>query len=398
MFTVIVIVILSCVIMVWKIYGGNHMGYTVLLFEDDATMTQSLLANVSWDRFDVSSHLTANNVPDGLLLFEKHKIDLAICDIEVINGTGMDLLKWVKTHGYETEFILLTNYAEFSYAQEALRLGVIDYIVKTEPIMVLERAIECSVERIRRQRISPLADHATSAMHSERNDFESNYPEEPNISFFEMKETPQWEEWKQYLVNAEKISLLDSLKVFFDMAKRKNKTSPGFLASFQHDFIQMVGQALLANEIQPESMFDFEFSSELYRKSSVSIFDMMKWISYFIDRIIPCFNDHDNGETLVEKAKSFIQENYAKDLNRQFIARAIFVNADYLSRLFNKTVGVSIPEYIASVRIERSKQLLRSDIHVSIIASEVGIDNLSYFSKLFKKHTGMSPTEYKRRY
>ena len=55
------------------------MGFTVLIFEDDATMTQSLLANVSWGRFDVSNHLTANNVQDGRLLFEKHKIDLAIC-------------------------------------------------------------------------------------------------------------------------------------------------------------------------------------------------------------------------------------------------------------------------------------------------------------------------------
>ena len=357
------------------------MGYTVLIFEDDYTMSRSLLVNINWGRLNVDNHLTATNVPDGLTLFEKHQIDLVLCDIEVMGGTGLDLLKRSRANGYETEFLFLTNFAEFSYAQKALKLGGNDYILKTEPLEVVEEAVERAVYRIRYK-------------HPDNQIVDSFYLSYDNSNLQESG--ARWKDWGRYLQDAEKIKLLEGIKSFFIEYQRNNRIDSGFLTSFQNSFVQMACTTLNIPEIRTGILFDDELLAEFNRHASESVFDFIKWLSHFVDRIIACLNEKNRSGKLVEKVKAFIQENYASEINRQDIASAVNVNSDYLSRLFNKQVGVSIPEYITAIRMERAKQLMSIDLTVGEIASEVGVNNFSYFSKIFKMHTGMSPTEYKK--
>jgi len=367
------------------------MEYTVLIFEDDVTVSRSLLINIDWNQFNVTKHLTADNVPDGRRLFQENTIHLVLCDIEVIGGTGLELLKWAREHEYDTEFVFLTNYAEFSYAQEAIKLGGNDYILKTEPMDVIESAVERSIMRIEHQNSRNQMNNDTDAKKfSEQKDFLND------DSFREISIEPNWKEWKWYILNSEKIKLLDDIKNYFYKAQMTMPIHSGFLALFHHDFIRMTNEILHDFDIQLSAQFDNEMLAELYNNATVSVFDMIKWLSRFIDRVIICLDEKKSCETIIEKAKSFIQENYTNDINRQNIASALSVNSDYLSRLFNKQIGVSIPEYISGLRIEHAKQLMITNMPVSNIAIEVGIVNFSYFSKIFKKYTGVSPTEYKK--
>ena len=71
---------------------------------------------------------------------------------------------------------------------------------------------------------------------------------------------------------------------------------------------------------------------------------------------------------------------------------------DYVSKLFMKTTGMSLPNYIAERRIERAKEYLRtSSLPISKIAMEVGYGNFSYFSKTFRELVGCTPNEYRSR-
>ena len=356
------------------------MGYTVLIFEDDMIISRSLLVNIDWGRFHITNHLTAAKVSDGCLLFEGNKIDLVLCDIEVIGGTGLDLLKWSKANGYETEFIFLTNYAEFSYAQEVIQFGGNDYILKTEPLDAVEDAVERAITRI---------EHKLSGN-------QTVLPKQPVISDDKADASEvRWKEWERFLFYAEKLKLLDAVKTFFEEARGKSKIDLEFLTSFQNKFIQMMQKTLIELDIQEETLLD-KHLVDLYRNSTVSVFDMIKWLSYYVDRFIMYLEEKNSGGKLIKQVKSFIKENYARDISRQDIASAVNVNADYLSRLFNKQVGVSIPEYIAGIRMERAKQLMSTELTISEIAVKVGFYNFSYFSRIFKKYTGVSPSEYKK--
>lgn len=99
---------------------------------------------------------------------------------------------------------------------------------------------------------------------------------------------------------------------------------------------------------------------------------------------------------IIKKATEYIKDNYSKNIKLNSIAKFVHVNSSYLSRIFRKETGETITEVINRLRIEKAKELLsKNNIKTYEVASLVGIDDSTYFSQVFKKYAGMSPTEYK---
>lgn len=99
---------------------------------------------------------------------------------------------------------------------------------------------------------------------------------------------------------------------------------------------------------------------------------------------------------LVKKALGYLKENYDKRVTLQDFADYIHVNGSYLSRIFSKETGETITEAVLRMKVDKARELLKdSRIKTYEVASLVGIEDPSYFSLIFKKHTGMSPKEYK---
>ncbi len=102
-------------------------------------------------------------------------------------------------------------------------------------------------------------------------------------------------------------------------------------------------------------------------------------------------------KSLSDKAKEYIADHLDERLLSEQIAQALFLNADYLNRIFKKETGITLSEYISNQRIEKAKELLlNSTFSVSEIAFEVGFQSFSYFSKIFKRKTGKEPSKYRK--
>lgn len=93
----------------------------------------------------------------------------------------------------------------------------------------------------------------------------------------------------------------------------------------------------------------------------------------------------------------YLDNNFNETYDRVKLAERFGLNEDYMGQLFKKVTNTNIANYINMKRIEAAKQLLKeTDSKVIDIAFHVGFDNLTYFYRHFRKHTGYSPIEYKR--
>lgn len=98
----------------------------------------------------------------------------------------------------------------------------------------------------------------------------------------------------------------------------------------------------------------------------------------------------------VDSALRIIKYNYNNNLSIKAIADSLFLDNAYFSRLFKSKVGVSPKKYILQIRMEKARELLRStNHHIKEISITVGFNDPLYFSKIFYKAEGITPSEYR---
>lgn len=101
---------------------------------------------------------------------------------------------------------------------------------------------------------------------------------------------------------------------------------------------------------------------------------------------------------LVKKAIAYISLNYMRTITLNDVAEYLEVSPFYVSNLLSTQTGKTFTDLVTEKRIEKSKELLKSDIQIKEIASKTGFGSHNYFTKVFKKVTGLTPKEYKAKF
>ncbi len=115
--------------------------YQVLLVDDEVDILNTLQNNVDWPSYGVETVLTARDGQDALKILEQHPITLMIADIKMPNMDGISLLREVRAKYPNIRCIILSSYREFEYAQEAIKLGVENYLLKPVNYDELDQSI-----------------------------------------------------------------------------------------------------------------------------------------------------------------------------------------------------------------------------------------------------------------
>ncbi|WP_105616188.1 AraC family transcriptional regulator [Vallitalea okinawensis] len=100
--------------------------------------------------------------------------------------------------------------------------------------------------------------------------------------------------------------------------------------------------------------------------------------------------------TVVETIITYINENYMKKVSIEQFSQSTYLSSNYISKIFKEITGDTLINYLINLRIEKAKQILEEG-HFTIqeVSQKVGYEDPYYFSKLFKKKYGCSPSEYK---
>lgn len=99
----------------------------------------------------------------------------------------------------------------------------------------------------------------------------------------------------------------------------------------------------------------------------------------------------------VQFVKKYVAEHYMQKISFLDLAKVAYVSRSHLSNLFKSEVGCSFPEYLVKYRLAKAKELIGSagDVSLTEVARLVGYPDYAQFSKLFKKYTGQTPTQYR---
>lgn len=146
---------------------------------------------------------------------------------------------------------------------------------------------------------------------------------------------------------------------------------------------------VLGKDFSPMQIITNRTPIEMANKLIIELFE--KTVSYFsCDKIT-------KAKVIAEFVKNYIDENYKDNkLNLEKIAKNIFLNPEYIRKVFKKELNVTVTDYITSVRMKKAKELLDAGNNkFSSLCYDVGYNDVSYFSKCFKKYYGLSPRDYK---
>lgn len=212
-----------------------------------------------------------------------------------------------------------------------------------------------------------------------------------------VEEGIDYERIRKALRNKEKVALINYIRTFMEDSRKADTLNSNIMSMIHHDLLQIFYGYLQEHNIQADRLLQESVARQLNAASEYSIFDMIKYANYMFDRISVLINEVKETFTIVARAKKYIKQHYAENIDREDVAKSVYLTPNYLSKLFNKETGLTIRDYINQLRIDEAKKLLSSTSKaISVIAMDVGFENVSYFSTVFKKYCGCNPDAWRK--
>ena len=164
------------------------------------------------------------------------------------------------------------------------------------------------------------------------------------------------------------------------------------------ELIVLLSRACVESGADEELIFGMNHKYIREISSFTSIEDLTQWFTNIMTRFTDqVFNLRDikHADTIF-KALEFIKANYMKKISLEDVAKSVYLSSSYFSKIFKQEMKCNFNTYINLFRIESSKELLKDPtVELVDIASIVGFEDQSYFSKVFKKIVGISPGKYR---
>ncbi|MBD8068653.1 response regulator transcription factor [Bacillus sp. PS06] len=148
-------------------------------------------------------------------------------------------------------------------------------------------------------------------------------------------------------------------------------------------------------------IFGTKYSAEILHEEMVeidSIEEMKKWLITYFGALLSSVDEISTRTQRKEVIEAFkyVSLNLEKKITLDEVAKHLYLNSSYFSRLFKKEVGETFVEYVTKAKINRAKELLEQTIDpVGKICERLGYDNQSYFIKVFRNYTGVTPIEFR---
>lgn len=370
----------------------------VLIVDDEPFITQGLSLLIDWEKegFEIAACL--ENGKEALQFLEKNEVDLILTDIRMPECSGLELMEKVREQKLsDAYFIIMSGYDDFGYAQKALRMGCLDYLLKpvdgAELIEILKKIRSTEKEKVqerRRQAELEQAYRGRNMISRLIGTYDSGNAQKIICN-----------EVLDKLVGAIEVNDADEIdKLVHEFYKEvKEKDIPEESVNFNISYLlfQLIRIASEQDdEVNHEEIMNFISESSLEEglvkgKSDHMVrfcLDYAEYISQLRKR---------SAHSVLRDVEKEIQNHYAENISLREMSQKFFINNAYLGQMFKKKYGVSFKDYLTDYRIKTAaKMLVNTDKKIISIAEEVGYKDSDYFVQKFIERMGCTPSKYRR--
>jgi two-component system response regulator YesN len=210
---------------------------------------------------------------------------------------------------------------------------------------------------------------------------------------------PSMNEWAELMKQGDKETLMTEVAQYLESCRKTGGFDAQCLHIFYQDFVQMVFFVLQLKGMPAHTVFSRSLLAEKPDTALRSLKALSEWVRYIVEVAVNHIHSIPENKSVVDKIKQFVIENRGLHLSREEVAAHVYLNPDYLTRMFKKETGMLLSDYLQQQRIDFAKELLlTTGRSVSDIAVSAGYSNLSYFSMLFKQATSVSPIDFRKRF
>lgn len=205
--------------------------------------------------------------------------------------------------------------------------------------------------------------------------------------------------WAVMLQDGKYLAVMEEAEELLHHLVLRDQLDAPFLRQFYQDFQQTLYYALQNKGVQAHRLFSDPASLQYAAGASRSVSGFLEWMRHAGGTAMEYAKTIEQSRGVVERVMEFIRVHIAEDLSREDIANHVYLNPDYLTRIFKKETGMAVSDYLFQERLKLAQELLaKTDMPISSIASHIGYVNFSHFSRMFKKHTLMNPNEYRQQH
>jgi two-component system response regulator YesN len=341
-----------------------------LLIVDDELWSRRLIKKLlPWNEYGINTILEAGGGKQAIEILERDQCELMITDMRMPGIDGAQLLEYISMHDINVEIIAMSGYEDYKYLHAALKTKAIDYLLKPVVKEELHTAVLTGVNRINKNK-----SHSYMENILRREDIkeELNHYHEYKIQLLHVI----------HQCNETEIMEL-SRKIYQDFFKQKN--NPSFITYILSDLKRVI------MEIEQEYELSFQYHDDIVPEEiEQRMLDLAKAIQ----------EKRNDSQISILNIQKYISAHIGEALSLSTIADAFYVSKEHLSRLFKKEIGTTVQLYITSKKIAYSMMLLRKHhtLAISTIAVMCGYKDLQYFYRVFKKHNGITPLQYREQY
>jgi len=381
----------------------------IVIVDDEPVIRDGVKRTVQSRFPSFQVHLAAGPEEAVQVLRSQH-VDVVLTDILMPGMTGLELMSVSRKRHPHVKWVVISAHSEFAYAQEAVRLGARDYLLKPIGKEALTELIRKLHEEVQTEsQISQEAQLLKANLKYLREAVFQRWASGLDIGRIDLKpfidRHPQFRLVMVKMESDRKVHLEHFIieNVFSELIDRYGH---GFVVSY--DSQSLLGLVTLREPLCLESLTN-ELKSHLktylkvpFQVMASPLIRDFRTVPEEVQKLRQASNtqvyEHyaRGGDKAVEVALQYIRTQFHADLSLEKVASVVYLNPVYFSQLFKQKTGLGFKEYVTQLRMEQAKQLLHNpQLKLADVAERIGYQDMRHFTQVFRKKFAVTPTEYR---